>query len=271
MSQASRFFDRLEPLAYADADNGDTLAGLATALMAQNAVKKTENLLAFHSVARRTAEERLTAMAVEKTQWSDTTKVFTSALTDWAGATTTATDAMIFDLGKVGTFMTTFAAEFGTLVEQTATGMVQAFMQGGRGTLRVLKGFVVKAIDMMIGTAVAALKIGAAISQALQFAWIPGLGAALIVGLLGALVAVRLAFTAGLAKMAEGGIVARPTLALIGEAGPEAVVPLRRGGRGGGLMPGGGLSLTVNIYGSVGVEDIGERIVQTLRVKGVIP
>jgi len=30
--------------------------------------------------------------------------------------------------------------------------------------------------------------------------------------------------------MAEGGIVTRPTLALIGEAGPEAVIPLSRGG-----------------------------------------
>jgi hypothetical protein len=33
--------------------------------------------------------------------------------------------------------------------------------------------------------------------------------------------------------LAKGGIVTRPTLALIGEAGPEAVVPLSRGGMGG--------------------------------------
>jgi len=33
-------------------------------------------------------------------------------------------------------------------------------------------------------------------------------------------------------KMAAGGIVTRPTLALIGESGPEAVVPLGRGGMG---------------------------------------
>jgi hypothetical protein len=32
--------------------------------------------------------------------------------------------------------------------------------------------------------------------------------------------------------MAAGGIVTRPTLAMIGEAGPEAVVPLGRGGGG---------------------------------------
>lgn len=34
-------------------------------------------------------------------------------------------------------------------------------------------------------------------------------------------------------RLAQGGIVNRPTLALIGEAGPEAVVPLGRGGGGG--------------------------------------
>ena len=42
--------------------------------------------------------------------------------------------------------------------------------------------------------------------------------------------------------LAEGGIVTRPTLALIGEAGPEAVVPL---GRGGGMMGGNVVNITV--------------------------
>lgn len=37
-------------------------------------------------------------------------------------------------------------------------------------------------------------------------------------------------------KLAKGGIVTRPTLALIGEAGPEAVVPLGRGGTGSGMQ-----------------------------------
>jgi hypothetical protein len=35
--------------------------------------------------------------------------------------------------------------------------------------------------------------------------------------------------TPNLPRLATGGIVTRPTLALIGEAGPEAVVPLGRG------------------------------------------
>ena len=48
----------------------------------------------------------------------------------------------------------------------------------------------------------------------------------------------------GIPFMAEGGIVNRPTLAMIGEAGPEAIVPLDRlGGMGGGV--------TINVGGSV--------------------
>lgn len=55
----------------------------------------------------------------------------------------------------------------------------------------------------------------------------------------------------------HGGIVTRPTLAMIGEAGPEAVVPLR-GGRGGGI----GSTVNVFVQGSV----VSERdLVETVR------
>jgi hypothetical protein len=43
--------------------------------------------------------------------------------------------------------------------------------------------------------------------------------------------------------MAAGGIVTGPTLAMIGEAGPEAVVPLSRAGEFG--MGGGGVNITI--------------------------
>jgi SLT domain-containing protein len=49
--------------------------------------------------------------------------------------------------------------------------------------------------------------------------------------------------------LAKGGIVTSPTMALIGEAGPEAVIPLSRGG---GF--GGGITITVNNAGSVIAE-----------------
>ena len=57
--------------------------------------------------------------------------------------------------------------------------------------------------------------------------------------------------------LARGGIVKSPTLAMIGEAGPEAVIPLRRGGMGGVI------NITVN--GWVGNDqDIAARIQQEL-------
>ena len=61
--------------------------------------------------------------------------------------------------------------------------------------------------------------------------------------------------------MSKGGIVTRPPLAMIGESGPEAGVPL---GRGGGI---GGMNVTVNIAEGaiVGVDDLQDTIAQTVR------
>jgi len=62
----------------------------------------------------------------------------------------------------------------------------------------------------------------------------------------------------GVPRMAEGGIVTAPTLALIGEAGPEAVVPLDRMATGGGV--------TINVTGGLSTSaEIGESVVNALR------
>jgi hypothetical protein len=59
--------------------------------------------------------------------------------------------------------------------------------------------------------------------------------------------------------MAEGGIVTGPTLALIGEAGPEAVIPLN--GRNAGM----GANVTINISGGISsAADIGRSVVDAL-------
>ena len=59
-------------------------------------------------------------------------------------------------------------------------------------------------------------------------------------------------------KLAEGGIVNSPTLALIGESGPEAVVPLDRMSTGGGI--------TINVTGGLATSaEIGESVVNALR------
>jgi hypothetical protein len=59
-------------------------------------------------------------------------------------------------------------------------------------------------------------------------------------------------------RLAEGGIVNSPTLALIGESGPEAVVPLDRMNTGGGV--------TVNVTGGLSTSaEIGQAVVNALR------
>jgi hypothetical protein len=59
--------------------------------------------------------------------------------------------------------------------------------------------------------------------------------------------------------LAEGGIVTGPTLAMIGERGPEAVVPLS--GRGGGMG-----NYTININGGLGSSaEIGTAVVNAIR------
>jgi phage-related minor tail protein len=72
--------------------------------------------------------------------------------------------------------------------------------------------------------------------------------------------------------MAVGGIVTGPTLALIGEAGPEAVVPLSgtQGrdyslGLGGGGGMAGGITVNVNVSGGTDARATGEVIGREVR------
>jgi hypothetical protein len=59
--------------------------------------------------------------------------------------------------------------------------------------------------------------------------------------------------------LANGGIVTSPTLAMIGEAGPEAVIPLT--GNNGGM----GTNVTINVSGGISsAADIGRSVVDAL-------
>lgn len=74
--------------------------------------------------------------------------------------------------------------------------------------------------------------------------------------------------------LAKGGIVAKPTVALIGEDGPEAVVPLGAKNRPKGAMPGlGGDTYVFNISGVIGDQDqlaktIEQMMARRSRLKG---
>ena len=60
--------------------------------------------------------------------------------------------------------------------------------------------------------------------------------------------------------MADGGIVTGPTLAMIGEAGPEAVIPLSQMGNMGAS------GVTINVAGGLSTSaEIGQSVVNALR------
>lgn len=64
------------------------------------------------------------------------------------------------------------------------------------------------------------------------------------------------------AKLQEGGIVTRPTLALVGEREPEAVIPLSKAK---------GMGITVNVYGSVMTEkDLTQTIIREAKRQGFV-
>jgi hypothetical protein len=57
--------------------------------------------------------------------------------------------------------------------------------------------------------------------------------------------------------LADGGIVTGPTLAMIGERGPEAVIPLNRAPMGG--------NITVNVYSTLADAALPDKLVNALR------
>lgn len=63
--------------------------------------------------------------------------------------------------------------------------------------------------------------------------------------------------------MAEGGIVTSPTLAMIGEAGPEAVIPLSRLGQAGG-------GVTINVHGG-DPNAVVDALRRYMRTNGAVP
>jgi len=61
---------------------------------------------------------------------------------------------------------------------------------------------------------------------------------------------------------AKGGIISQPTMSLMGEAGPEAVLPLKRGPGGKLGVAGGGGSVQVGSI-NISVENTGEQLSST--------
>ncbi len=85
------------------------------------------------------------------------------------------------------------------------------------------------------------------VAMSLLWALLGAAGGAMIGGLPGAIIGTGLGvgaglLTGGIPRMAQGGIATRPTLSMVGESGPEAIVPLDKLG---------GMTVVVNVSGSV--------------------
>ncbi len=122
--------------------------------------------------------------------------------------------------------------------EEGAEGVGEAFKDMAKGMFKAI----VSAIgESLIVQGIAKVAEGIAALLGIVTAGLaPGLFAA------GAKLAASGAAIKGLSlALAEGGIVTRPTMALVGEAGPEAVIPLDRAGIGG--FGGGPLTINANM------------------------
>lgn len=166
---------------------------------------------------------------------------------------------------SVNNFLDAFAA-WGEQGGSILSAFGNAFKSMAKTAIRALEEMVAATLKSAIKT-IAAKKAEAIASQiANVMKSIPfPLNLALVAG---AIAAVSKLFSA--IKLAEGGIVTKPTLAVVGEAGPEAVIPLDR--YPAFAMAGAGgpnINLAVNIYGDInnagGVDEISERMAAKLQ------
>lgn len=134
------------------------------------------------------------------------------------------------------------------------TGAIQAF-------------FVETIIPMFIqiGTAVMEFLTAIATAEAFTVFGIPfSVGTLAGVALIAAAIASIAAFSFG--AFAKGGVITKPTMALMGEAGPEAVIPLNQLGS---FMGGGPTTVQVQLDGRTIAKSVFDHMPSVMRVRGV--
>lgn len=175
-----------------------------------------------------------------------------------------------------GTTFASMAVLIGQTMQTGMANVLTAFVTGKSNISQVLVGLMDNVINILFQTALSVMGIGQLISQALQAMWIPGVGFFVIAGLIAALVAVRASMSRNLTGLAAGGIVTGPTIAQIGEAGDEAVLPLsgRRGRQVLSELSGGGRGgeqrIVLQVDGRTLAEVLLPAMQQRLARKGVV-
>jgi hypothetical protein len=125
----------------------------------------------------------------------------------------------------------------GVSVVMNSISTVVGFMLATIGQVLIQLGTSLQSIPI-IGNIIGSILIAAGGASIALGAALPGI----VAGLTGALSAGVASLAAAIPALQHGGLVTRPTLAMIGEAGPEAVVPLSHGG-----MFGGGVTVVLEV------------------------
>jgi TP901 family phage tail tape measure protein len=148
------------------------------------------------------------------------------------------------------------------LAQSMLVGLIKEFMPAGKKRRELLA-----AINGMVSEAVGAMAPIASVSApsfapsgANQSYNISDAEAALVLSNLQSIVPGNFDPFAGIPFLANGGIVSSPTLAMVGDGGPEAVIPLNKAG---------GMGTTINLTVNAGMgadgAQVGEQIVSALR------
>jgi hypothetical protein len=171
----------------------------------------------------------------------------TGAFNALGGVVTTITDGIMTAFGNVLAFFLGAVEAFGSLATNIGTAIYDGIAQG----INAVVGVVRDVVNKIIG----------ALNSINDFAWerqgfeVNTIAGNFFVGV----GAGSIQMWPDIPMLAKGGIVNSPTLALIGEAGPEAVVP---------LSGGGGMGTTINVNITAGVGDpvaIGDAVIKALR------
>jgi phage-related minor tail protein len=171
-----------------------------------------------------------------------------------------------------------FKKNAGQIMTTLATDITTKLITGTGDWKTIFAKALSSMLSLLLQTALQAVLTAEIVQKALKWMWSP-IGGSVIIGALAALAALQAAFSkqTEATPMADGGIVTKPTLALIGEAGPEAVIPLSRGRRGTGA---GGVTVNVtvtgnNISGDREADALARKVAQSitdqLRRQGIKP
>ena len=162
-----------------------------------------------------------------------------------AGEAVTATGVVSIWTGASAAVMGTFGAMTGAIATFFTATIIPLFATVGEVIMTFLAAMATS-LDISIFGAPFSIPIWAA------------------VGLIAAAVGVISAFAFG--AFAEGGIITKPTMALMGEAGPEAVIPLSKLGQFGGSGP---TTVMVELDGRTIARSVFDHMPSVMRIRGV--